>query len=64
MGSVGVHPDEVGALNEENFARMRELLKKEKIVAVGEIGLDYYWDKEGMICRNIGSSDSWILRER
>ena len=29
-GSVGVHPDEVGALNEENFARMRELLKKEK----------------------------------
>ena len=46
-GSVGVHPDEVGALNEENFARMRELLKKEKIVAVGEIGLDYYWDKEG-----------------
>ena len=45
-GSVGVHPDEVGALNEENFARMRELLKKEKIVAVGEIGLDYYWDKE------------------
>ena len=43
-GSVGVHPDEVGALNEENFARMRELLKKEKIVAVGEIGLDYYWD--------------------
>ena len=46
-GSVGEHPDEVGALNEENFARMRELLKKEKIVAVGEIGLDYYWDKEG-----------------
>ena len=43
-GSVGVHPDEVGALNEENFARMRELLKKEKIVAVGEIGLDYHYD--------------------
>ena len=46
-GSVGVHPDEVGDLNEENVARMEQLLEQEKIVAVGEIGLDYYWDKEG-----------------
>ena len=49
-GAVGVHPDEVGGMNEqafeEAFPRMRELLDKEKIVAVGEIGLDYYWDKE------------------
>ena len=46
-GMIGVHPDEVGDLNEENFARMKALLEMEKIVAVGEIGLDYYWDKEG-----------------
>ena len=45
-GMIGVHPDEVGSLNEENFARMEELLQREKLVAVGEIGLDYYWDKE------------------
>lgn len=45
-GSVGVHPDEVGDLNEENFARMSELADRKKIVAIGEIGLDYYWDKE------------------
>lgn len=45
-GSVGVHPDEAGSLDEQSFARMRELLDLEKIVAVGEIGLDYYWDKE------------------
>lgn len=45
-GMIGVHPDEVGDLNEDNFARMEQLLQKEKIVAVGEIGLDYYWDKE------------------
>lgn len=44
--AVGVHPDEVGDLNEERFARMKELFKDEKVVAVGEIGLDYYWDKE------------------
>ena len=41
-GSVGVHPDEVGDLNEENFARMSELADRKKIVAIGEIGLDYY----------------------
>lgn len=45
-GAVGVHPDEVGELNEERMAWLRELTGREKIVAVGEIGLDYYWDKE------------------
>lgn len=44
--AVGVHPDEVGDLNEETFARMKEQFKLDKVVAVGEIGLDYYWDKE------------------
>lgn len=44
--AVGVHPDEVGGLNEEIFAHMKEQCKKEKVVAVGEIGLDYYWDNE------------------
>ena len=45
-GAVGVHPDEVGELDEEKFLRMADLLELDKIVAVGEIGLDYYWDKE------------------
>lgn len=45
-GALGVHPDETGSLNEEKFRRLAELLNFEKIVAVGEIGLDYYWDKE------------------
>ena len=40
--AVGVHPDEVGDLNEETFARMKEQFKLDKVVAVGEIGLDYY----------------------
>ena len=44
--AVGIHPDEVGCLNEENFAQMKELFKEEKVVAIGEIGLDYYWDNE------------------
>lgn len=44
--AVGVHPDHVGSLNEENFAEMKQLFENPKVVAVGEIGLDYYWDYE------------------
>ena len=45
--AVGVHPDEVGGLDEESFAWLKEQCANPKTVAVGEIGLDYYWDKEG-----------------
>ncbi|MGN1191611.1 MAG: TatD family hydrolase [Dorea sp.] len=44
--AVGVHPDHVGDLNEETFARMKKLFANDKVIAVGEIGLDYYWDNE------------------
>lgn len=43
-GAAGVHPDETKTLDEENFNQIREALKHQKMVAVGEIGLDYYWD--------------------
>ena len=43
--AVGVHPDEVGDLNDQTFARLRETARtEEKVVAIGEIGLDYHWD--------------------
>ena len=42
--AVGLHPDEVGDLDEERFQFLKSQCKKEKVVAVGEIGLDYYWD--------------------
>lgn len=44
--AVGMHPDEVGDLNEDRFAYLKSQCQKEKVVAVGEIGLDYYWDNE------------------
>ena len=44
--AVGVHPDEVGDLNEETFAWLKNQFAYDKVVAVGEIGLDYYWDNE------------------
>ena len=44
--AVGVHPSDIDGLNEETFAWLAEQTKHQKTVAVGEIGLDYYWDKE------------------
>lgn len=42
-GAVGVHPSEVEELNEDGLERLRMLCRHEKIVAVGEIGLDYHY---------------------
>ena len=41
--AVGVHPSDISGLNEETFAWLKEQTKKEKVAAVGEIGLDYHW---------------------
>lgn len=57
-GAAGVHPDSVGDLDERRFAELRQLLKLDKFVAVGEIGLDYYWDNE---CRSL--QKEWFIRQ-
>lgn len=43
-GVVGVHPHEAKTWTEECEARIREWVKEERIVGVGEFGLDYYYD--------------------
>ena len=45
-GAVGIHPDEVGSLTEEDMKWLRSLCDREKTVAVGEIGLDYHYGAE------------------
>lgn len=44
--AAGVHPSEISDLNEKTFLWLKEQVKHEKVVAIGEIGLDYYWEKE------------------
>ena len=44
--AVGVHPSLIEELDEEFLAWMKEQASWEKTVAIGEVGLDYYWDKE------------------
>ena len=56
--AVGAHPDEVGSLDEETLQWMNGLCQKPKTVAVGEIGLDYYWDKESHELQK-----QWLIRQ-
>ena len=42
-GTVGIHPDHVGELDEEKLEMIRRMSRRDKILAIGEIGLDYHW---------------------
>ena len=42
-GAAGIHPSETGEICDADIRSLEELAKEERMVAVGEIGLDYYW---------------------
>ena len=44
--AVGVHPEEYETWTADTIDQLRELAGDPKVVAIGEIGLDYYWDTE------------------
>ena len=44
--AVGVHPDDAEIMTQDTLDEIRRLSHMEKMVAIGEIGLDYYWHKE------------------
>ena len=42
---LGIFPTEAKTWNDDILVQMEELSKNKKVVAIGEVGLDYYWDK-------------------
>ena len=44
--AVGFHPTELGSLNETSLDALKQLARNPGVVAIGEIGLDYYWIRE------------------
>ena len=44
--AVGIHPSEVKKANPNDLKEIEKLLSNEKVIAIGEIGLDYHWDHE------------------
>lgn len=57
-GTVGVHPDDAANLTERDMEELVKLSKHDKIVAIGEIGLDYYHED---VAKEI--QKKWFVRQ-
>lgn len=47
-GTIGIHPEEIDKITLDSFKYIEDNIKNPKIVAIGEIGLDYYWTKDNI----------------
>lgn len=57
-GALGIHPNETAELTEQDMEWLKKASAHEKIVAIGEIGLDYYWNEPD---REI--QKTWFVRQ-
>jgi TatD DNase family protein len=45
FAAVGIHPNEASTWDDSALKELRKYASSNKVVAIGEIGLDYYWDR-------------------
>ena len=45
-GGIGIHPEEIDDFDKNTCAKLAELAENKKVIAIGEIGLDYHWEKD------------------
>jgi TatD DNase family protein len=57
-GAVGIHPEDIARLTPEDMDWLAGLSSKEKIVAIGEIGLDYHYEEPGRELQR-----EWFIRQ-
>ena len=43
--AAGIHPENCAGFQDADLAALRQLLAQPKVAAIGEIGLDYYWEE-------------------
>lgn len=56
--AVGVHPSDCEDLTEDDIKRLKILCQDPKVVAIGEIGLDYHYDSPGKVVQK-----KWFERQ-
>ena len=44
--AIGIGPENIDSITDEDIKSIKALVNNKKVVAIGEIGLDYYWTKE------------------
>ena len=44
--AIGVHPTDIDGVSDEDFDKLMTHVNDPKVVAIGEIGLDYHWVKD------------------
>ena len=62
--AVGVHPSDTAELSAESLKWLEEASHRQKVVAIGEIGLDYHYDDTDRDCQKYWFEQQLLLAQR